>query len=80
MTTNTLNDYEKIGSNLWKANGKYYRLTGIGITPNGCWIIAPELHQLDDISIVTGQDSYGAEVIKFDITGTVSSAHNYIKR
>ena len=63
--------FERVGNNLWKADGKYYRLTGKGITPNGCWVTAPEMHQITDIDTATGQDVQGAEIIKFDITGTV---------
>jgi len=75
---NSINDFTQINRNLWKKNSKYYRLTGMGITPNGCWIIAPTMIELIDIDAATGNDIYGAEVIKFDATGTVMTGNEYV--
>ncbi len=74
-----MNNYEMVGRNLYKANGKYYRLFGHGVTPNGCWIIAPELRELVDIDIATGLDIFGSDVVKFDVTGSIpASGKEYI--
>lgn len=77
---NSINDFTQINRNLWKRNGKYYRLTGMGITPNGCWIIAPTMVELIDIDIATGNDVYGAEMVKFDATGAIMAGHEYIAK
>lgn len=73
------NDLEKINRNLWKYNGKHYRLIGSGITPNGCWIIAPRMIELIDIDVSTGMDVYGASALEFDgVAGTMNADHEYI--
>jgi hypothetical protein len=71
------NEFAKVGTNLYKANGDYYRLFGTGITDNGCWIINPKMVELKDIDIVTGNDIYGTEIKINDITGTVSASREY---
>ena len=76
----SINDYRRIGRNIWKRDDNFYRLTGKGITPNGCWIIAPRLIELTDIDTATGNDVYGRSVIEFDVTGTVTADNEYIKR
>lgn len=77
---NSINDFNRVGRNLWQRDNKYYRLTGIGITPNGCWIIAPQLVELADIDTATGTDIYGPDIIRFDVTGTVDAYNTYINR
>ena len=72
-------EFENKGSNLYKLNNTYYRLFGIGITPNGCWVIAPKMVELLDIDIATGKDIYGSEVKIHDIIGTVNASNQYIK-
>ena len=69
----------RLGLNLYRHSGIYYRLFGKGITPNGCWIIAPYLKELKDINVATGNDVYGTAVIEFDVIGTVDSSRSYIK-
>ena len=59
------------GLNLWKKDGKWYRLFGLGITPNSCWRIAPGMIGLKDIDIATGEDVYTGEVVYLDACGTV---------
>lgn len=44
------------------ATGRYYRLTYIAITPNGCWLVSPKLIEVLDIDIATGTDIYGNSV------------------
>ncbi|MGD9212417.1 MAG: hypothetical protein PVI90_16670 [Desulfobacteraceae bacterium] len=73
-------EMEQIASNLYKKDGKYYRLYAQGITPNGCWLISPEMRQLIDIDNTTGKDICGFDVIKAsDITGTVSAQNEYVR-
>lgn len=69
------------GKNLYmnKESGKYYRLFAKGITPNGCWLVAPKFIELVDIDTATGQDVYGDDVYSLpDVTGTVSSYIEFI--
>ena len=70
--------YEKVKANLYKHQGKYYRLFGTGITPNGCWIINPVMVELLDIDIATGKDIYGERIPFSDVIGTVSAGNTYI--
>ena len=63
--------------NLYMLDGKYYRLFARGVTPNGCWLIAPVLRELENIDIATGKDVYGAGYIEFDVTGTVPAQYEY---
>jgi hypothetical protein len=72
-------DLEVIGRNLYAYQGKFYRLFGKGITPNGCWIIGPYMQELKDIKIVTGKDVYGDGRLDFDgVTGTVQRGPDFI--
>ncbi len=72
-------EFEHCLTNLWKKGRKYYRLFGKGITPNGCWRIAPKMVELVDICVANGKDVYGEEEIEFDACGTVPSCHEVIK-
>ena len=74
----TLRRLEKTRSNLYKANGKYYRLFGTGITDNGCWVLNPKMVELKDIDVASGRDVYGEEIIFSDVAGTVSSGNAYM--
>lgn len=77
--TVSINEIEKIGRNLYKHGGRYYRMVAKGITPNGCWLIAPKLLELRGIDAATGGDVYGAEELKFDgVTGTVPAHYEFI--
>jgi hypothetical protein len=81
MKTISINDItnEQVGRNLYKFEGKFYRLFGKGVTPNGCWIIAPEMRELKDINVATGKDVYGEDVLQFDgVTGTVGAPREHI--
>ena len=69
---------ERINSNLYKKNGKYYRLFGSGVTPNGCWVINPTYKQLKDIDIATGKDVYGEEEISYGTGAVWNSGINFI--
>jgi len=73
-----INGYERKGNNLYKKNGKYYRLFGKGITPNACWIVSPKMVELTDIEISTGNDVYGKEIVDFLCT-TISAPREYVK-
>jgi hypothetical protein len=73
-----INGFEKVGRTLYRANRKYYRLYGKGITPNGCWVIAPKLREITDIDAGTGNDIYSGNFITLDVTGTVSASNEYI--
>jgi hypothetical protein len=75
----SMNDIEKIHRNLFRFEGKYYRLFAKGVTPNMCWLIAPKMVELIDIDIATGNDKYGKNTIVFDVTGTVSMYNEYIR-
>jgi hypothetical protein len=63
--------------NLYKHNGLYFRLFAKGITPNGCWLVAPYMLQLIDIDAATGEDVYGQNRIEF--IGMVESNREYVK-
>ena len=69
---------EKISTNLYKENDTYYRLLAKGVTPNGCWLIAPIYFELKDIDLATGKDIYGTKTIDVD-TGTIPASTPYIK-
>jgi hypothetical protein len=80
MEQTLLSNFDLIGntSTLYRRGGIYYRLTASGITPNGCWLINPQLIELIDIDIATGTDIYGSEIIGFGgVTGTVSASYPY---
>ena len=61
-----------------KYSGKYFRLRAHGITPNNCWLIAPEFIELKDIDLAKGMDIYGTETIQLE-TGMVQAGPEYIK-
>lgn len=71
-------EFEQINRNLWKRNGTYYRLYSVGVTPNGCWLIAPKMVELADIDISTGKDVYGAQAVHFSVAGDVPSIYESI--
>lgn len=75
----SINDIERINRNLYKSEGKYYRLFARGITPNDCWLIAPVMRELIDIDVATGKDVFGMGQIEFDVTGTVSAYSEFIR-
>ncbi len=75
----SINDIERINHNLYKSQGKYYRLFAKGVTPNDCWLIAPVMRELIDIDVATGKDVFGVSLIEFDVTGTVSAYSEFIK-
>lgn len=70
--------FERINTNLYEYNKKYYRLFGAGITPNGCWVIAPKMVQLLDIESSTGNDIYGESVVELE-SGVVPSSTPYAR-
>lgn len=67
--------YERVGLNLYKRDGKYYRLFATSVTPNGCWLINPAMRELLDIDTATGRDIYGFTISLGD--GTVPASHPY---
>ena len=71
------NDFEKINRNLYKKDGKYFRLFGHSISPNDCWVIAPKMIELVDIDTASGKDVYGGKIIEFEACGTVSRYNDF---
>lgn len=69
---------ERVNTNLYKKDGKYYRLFGSGVTPNGCWVINPKFIELKDIEVATGKDVYGEEEIHLGLGEVWSSGVTYI--
>ena len=65
------------GRNLYKQDGRYYRLFARGVTPNGCWLINPQFTELVDIDIRTNRDVFGSDSILME-TGTVDGHREYI--
>jgi len=72
-----LTKFEKVGRNLWKYDGHYFRLFGNGMTPNHCWLAAPEMRELVDIDIASGRDIYSNWVQPLD-NGTVPIGCEYL--
>lgn len=68
---------EQINSNLYKQDGKYYRLFGYGVTPNGCWVISPFYKHLLDINVESGLDVYGEEEIEIG-NGIIPSSTKFL--
>ena len=68
---------EQVNSNLYKENGKYYRLFGYGETPNGCWVISPYYKRLVDIEVWSGKDVYGEEEIEIG-NGVVPACTKFV--
>ena len=80
METISINDIEHVNRNLWRKDGKYYRLFAYGVTPNGCWLIAPIMRELLDIGVASGTDVLGDDTLVFDgVTGTVPAHYEFIK-
>lgn len=71
MLNPSINDFVKVGRTLYKYNGRHYRLTGLGITPNCCWVIAPIMIEIVDFDVATGLDIRGKTSIGFDATGSI---------
>ncbi len=61
---------ERISRNLYKKDGKLFRLFGKSVVNH--WILAPVFKELVDINIATGKDIYGKEEIALSVTGGVS--------
>lgn len=79
ISINDINN-NQVGRNLYKYEGKYYRMFGMGITDNYCWIINPYMQELKDINVVTGKDIYGDDRLDFDGNiGTVQAGPEYIR-
>ena len=76
-----ITDFTRERTNFWRsADGKKsYRLFAKGVTPNGCWLIAPKMVKLVDIDIATGNNIYGQELVFPDVIGTVSGSYTFIK-
>jgi hypothetical protein len=74
----SINKFEKVGRNLWKYDGHFFRLFGKGITPNNCWLAAPEMRELVDINIATGEDVYSNWVQPLD-SGTVTIHDEHVR-
>lgn len=64
--------------NLWKSDGKWFRLFANGVTPNGCWLINPKMINLVSIDIETGNDLYSDIIIELDMS-TVNSSFVFNK-
>lgn len=77
-TYGKFNEFEKINRNLYKKGRGYYRLFGINKTPNSCWVTAPRMVKIYDISIRTGKYIYDAVIIAFDLCGTVTSDNEFV--
>lgn len=74
----SINDFVVVYRNLYKHNGKYYRLFAKGVSPNGCWLTAPVMIELKDIDVSTGNDIYGPSNFVFDVWGSVQAGVEYI--
>lgn len=75
-----INEFEQIRRNFWRKDEKSYRLFAYGITPNGCWLISPEMREIVDIDIATGNDIYGEDIIEFEYIGTVPASFQYLPK
>ena len=74
-----LSEFTKINSNLYKFEDKLFKLFGMGITPNGCWILAPEMREVD-IDIASGEYIYSGLVITCtDLCGTIQAGPEFIR-
>lgn len=73
------NQFEKSihNRNFYKFEGKSYYLFAKGVTPNGCWLIAPEMREVTDIDVATGKHIFSGEVYKLEVTGDVPSSCVY---
>lgn len=58
--------FENKGRNLYQSGAGYWRLFAHGVTPNGCWLVAPKLVELVDIDTATGTDVYGTAEVDLD--------------
>ena len=74
----TTEDFEKVGTNLWKRDGKHYRLFAHSVTPNGCWLASPYMQQLNDIDTATGLDVFGNSRLHFESCGTLPAEYDFI--
>lgn len=74
---NSINEFTQVGTNFYKRGAKYFRLFGRGVTPNGCWILAPEMREVVEFDIATGKDIFGTETVKFDVTGSVTADRSW---
>lgn len=70
--------FEKVGRNLWKYDGHYFRLFGKGITPNGCWLAGAQMRELVDIDVATGNDIYGNWIQDLEL-GTVGIYDEHVR-
>lgn len=68
-----IGEYAQVGRNLYRRGDKYFRLFGVGVTDNGCWIIAPEMREMIELDIASGKYIYGPEVVKFCVMGEVTA-------
>jgi len=69
-----MTDFTKTGVNTYKdADGKLYRFSSYGVTPNGCWHIMPVMTELLDINIATGKDILGKAIGIGNGIGTVQA-------
>jgi len=59
-----------------KIDGRYYQLTSVGVTPNGCWLINPTMREIVDIDIATGVYVYGDKIYYLG-TGAIAATVNY---
>ena len=76
----SIDKYERVGRNLYKYHGTYYRLYAQGTTHNRLWLIYPKLVELIDIDASTGRDILGDDCIVFELIGTVNAdGREYIK-
>ena len=64
-------------TNLYKRDGKWYKLAANGISPNGCWLLCPKMVQVLDMETATGKLIYGSESFQLQ-TGSVSAGHSYL--
>lgn len=75
----TINGCEQVGRNLYKFDGRYFRLVGLGITPNGAYRAHPGMIELADIDTATGRDVYKGSIIDLG-TGSVDIYHECLNR
>jgi len=71
-------DYTQERSNFWSKDDRHFRLFAHSVTPNGCWLAAAQMREIQDIDISTGEIIYG-EKIELE-NGTVPGCFPFLKR
>jgi hypothetical protein len=70
--------FEQVGRNLYRTGSGYWRLAAIAVSPNGCWLLAPKMVELQDIDTASGTDILGSAQVVFDVCGTVPACYEFL--